>query len=122
MEIFKRIKANEFFRSGIILWFLASNLFINIAIWILLLIFVRPIDSGIILHYNVYFGVDNIGKWSQAFIMPSIGLALFILNLILARFFYFNKEQTASYSLLLASLMVQVCLLVGSISLIIINY
>lgn len=112
----------EFFFNHIILWFLVFNCLANLANWIILAIFINKTQGNIILHYNVYFGVDNLGNWKQSFIMPAIGLVLFLINFYLAFFFYKNKERIASYSLLLTALFVQINLIISSISVILINY
>jgi hypothetical protein len=113
---------DDFYKSNIILWLLVLNLFFNLANWIMLAFFMRSVDGEIILHYNVYFGVDSIGDWKQVFIMPTIGIALFAINWALARYFYGRKERIASYALLLASLLSQLSLIIASISVILINY
>lgn len=118
----RKITNKDFFQSKIVLWLLALNFLINLANWIILAIFINRVDGGIILHYNVYFGVDSIGDFKQAFLMPAIGLILLVLNSVLAAYFYKNKERIASYVLLLSSLMAQLSLVVASASVIIINY
>jgi hypothetical protein len=115
-------KFEDFLRNPIIFWLLMPSLFFNIANWIVLAVFIKPIDKTIILHYNVYFGVDSMGHWSQAYIMPSIGLILLVINLFLADYFYLEKERVASYILLMSALMAQLSLLVASASIILINY
>jgi len=114
--------ANDFFRNKIVLWLASGSLIINITEWIILKIFVRPVDFPIIMHYNVYFGVDLLGNWKQVFVLPLVGVILFIINFILAIHFYNLKERIASYLLLIAVLMLQLSLLVASVSVIIINY
>lgn len=116
------ILAGDFFRSQIALWMLAVNLFANIVDWIILAVFVNKIDAGIILHYNVYFGVDAVGSWKDVFIFPAIGLVLFVLNTALAIYFYKQRERIASYILLMAAFMAQLSLIIASVSVIIINY
>jgi hypothetical protein len=113
---------NDFFHNHIALWLLSLNLILNVANWIILIVFINRVDGGIILHYNVYFGVDDIGNWKQAFILPAIGILLFSLNAFLASYFYKNKERIASYVLLIASSMAQINLIIASISVIMINY
>jgi len=54
----------------------------NIINWLILLILLKPATENIILHYNVYFGVDMIGKRFQVFILPGVGLIIFIINFI----------------------------------------
>lgn len=120
---FKRVvRENDFLNNKIIFWLLALNLFFNIANWVILLIFANRFDTGIILHYNVYFGVDSMGDWKNSLIAPAVGMILFLLNAVLAAYFYGKKERIASHILLLASLMAQLSLIIGSISVIMINY
>jgi len=111
-----------YFRSHIVIWLLALSMVSNAANWIILMVWIKPVDFPIILHYNVYFGVDLIGGYGQVYLLPLIGLILFIINLILSIYFYKQKERIASYILLMAMLMIQLSLIVASISVILINY
>jgi len=119
---FKLFFNQEFFKNHIILWLLVFNFLTNLTNWLILAIFINKTEGNIILHYNVYFGVDNLGNWKQSFLAPAIGLFLFLINLSLAFFFYKNKERIASYSLLLASVIIQINLIISSVSVILINY
>jgi TRAP-type C4-dicarboxylate transport system permease large subunit len=112
----------EYFKSAIVIWLVLLSLAINLAEWIMLKIFVKPVDFPIILHYNVYFGVDMVGNYKSVFLVPLIGLALFLVNFFLSVYFYHRKERIASYLLLMAALMIQLSLLVAVFSIIIINY
>lgn len=119
---FKSFFIQEYFRSVIVLWLLGLSLAVNVANWIILKIFIQPVDFPIILHYNVYFGVDVLDEWQKVYIMPLIGVFLFIVNILLGLYFYKQKERIASYVLAIANLMIQLSLLVASISIILINY
>lgn len=121
-KITRSIQKVTFFQSKIILTLLSLSLLANLVNWLILFIFIRPVDTDIILHYNVYFGVDSMGSWKQVFIMPVIGFILFIINVALATYFYRNKERIASYVLLLTALMAQIGFIIASVSVIIINY
>lgn len=112
----------EYFKSSINLWLIILSLAVNIINWILLKIFIKPVDFPIILHYNVYFGVDTTGRYQLVFLLPLIGLVLFIINFLLSRYFYARKERIAGYLLLMATLMIELSLFVASLSVIIINY
>lgn len=113
---------HEYFKSHIVIWLLILSLTSNLIDWLILKIWVKPVDFSIILHYNVYFGVDSIGDYKQVYLLPIIGLILFLVNLILSVFFYERKERIASYVLLMATLMIQLSLIVASVSVILINY
>lgn len=114
--------AHDFFQNNIVRWLSGMSLVVNLAIWIGLKVFIKPVDLPIILHYNVYFGVDMLGNWTQVFILPVLGLILFLINFSLAIHFYEQKERIASHILLMATMMLQLSLLVAAISVIIINY
>jgi hypothetical protein len=112
----------DFFGNSIVHWILIGSFFLNIANWVALSIFIRPVDFPIILHYNVYFGVDIIGDWWQAYFLPATGVIMLLINAILAHFFYKRKERIASYLLLLAGFVIQVGIAISSASIILINY
>ncbi|MFA7319355.1 MAG: hypothetical protein WC022_02040 [Parcubacteria group bacterium] len=118
----KYILEKEFFRSRIILWLLALNVLANVVDWAAIAIFINRLDGDIILHYNVYFGVDSMGDWKRVFILPIIGVIILVLNAWLAAYFFVKKERIASYILMLASLMVQISLIIAAASVMMINY
>ena len=114
--------AQEFFHNPLIHWVVIASLFVNIASWVVLAIFIKPTDLNIILHYNVYFGVDIIGKWWQVYFLPAVGTTFLVVNFILAYFFYCQKERVASYLFLLASFIIQAGVLIAAASISRINY
>jgi hypothetical protein len=63
----------------------------------------RGAREVIILHYNVYFGIDIIGSPWQAFVVPGAPLLFFLVNLILARVFYGVRERVISHILLFSA-------------------
>jgi len=114
--------AQEYFQSHIVVWLLIFSFVTNAIDWVILRIWIRPVDFPIILHYNVYFGVDSIGEYWQVYLLPLIGLILFVINLFLSIYFYKQRERIASYILLMATLMIQMSLIVASAGVILINY
>ena len=112
----------DFFRSQIAIWLLILSFVANLVNWVIIWAWIKPVDFPIILHYNVYFGVDLIGDYRQAYILPLIGIILLVVNLLLAIYFYAQKERIASYILMIAALMIQLGLIVGSTGVILINY
>lgn len=113
---------SEFFKNSIVLWLLFGSIFLNAANWIFLAIFIRPVDYNIILHYNVYFGVDLIGNWWQPYVLPVMGIIFLLVNLLLARRLFRQKERIAAYILLLSALIIQVGLIIASAGVVLINY
>lgn len=118
----KSFFVQEYFRNIIVAWLIILSLAANIANWIILKLLIQPVDFPIILHYNVYFGVDLKGNYLQVFGIPLIGLFLFLINNLLSLKAYRSGERIASYLLLMATLMMQVNLIVYSLSIILINY
>lgn len=121
-EKFKLFFKQAFFADRINSWLIILSIIANAINWLILLIFLKPATENIILHYNVYFGVDMTGKRGFAFLLPAIGLLLFIINYFLAKYFFRNKENVAGYIILVAALMAQLSLIIASFSVIIINY
>lgn len=86
---------------------------INLAMWGFLYANRIESDYPIILHYNLFFGVDLLGDYDMVFLLPLIGAILFLLNSLLAQFFY-KIERLASYILTLNILTIQTLLMISS--------
>ncbi|EKE19040.1 MAG: hypothetical protein ACD_9C00158G0004 [uncultured bacterium] len=114
--------SQEFFHSALVQWMIIGSLIINVVNWGLIIFYIRPVDFPIILHYNVYFGVDVIGPWWQVYFLPLIGLLIFIINTLLGYLFYQQKERIVAHLLVLAVFIVQICITIGVVSLLLINY
>ena len=99
-----------------------SGLFLALVSLGLFLFFIRPTDSLLILHYNIYFGVDLLGLWWQVYLLPGLCVLLFIGHFFLARYFYYHGERVAAYLLLLGFVLLSLSLLIASISIVYINY
>ncbi|HAV11292.1 MAG TPA: hypothetical protein DCX32_01985 [Candidatus Moranbacteria bacterium] len=118
----KSFITQEFFRNAIVHWVSIASFLINGVCWGALVFFIRPVDFPIILHYNVYFGVDIIGAWWQAYFLPLIALAVMAVNMVLAYYFYKHGERMISYILLLAAFLVQISGAIAIGGIIRINY
>lgn len=120
-ERFKRFFWHGFWTDPIIFFSIFFGVLFNAGIWIALFWTVIPTDLPVILHYNVHFGVDEVGNWKNVFIMPTIAFVLLLFNLILARFFYF-KEKPLAYLFAVSLVILQLLMAVGVISIILINF
>lgn len=89
------------------------SIFINFTIWTYLINNYINIDTPIILHYNLFFGVDLLGAYIKVFFLPASGLIILLINAILGQAFY-KSERLASYLLTFNALIVQILLLVSS--------
>jgi hypothetical protein len=109
-----------FWKDKIVLWGLASALFLNSVL--LILIYAKTPDSNLplILHYSAYQGVDFLGESYRIYSLPAVLLVFVLLNLALADFFY-QKEKIISYFFILSLSALAVFFLIAGINLIIIN-
>lgn len=114
--------SQEFFKSALMHWVLIGALILNGINWGLIAYFIRPVDFPIVLHYNVYFGVDVIGAWWQLYFLPAIGLIILTINTVLGYLFYQKKERIIAHLLMLATFIAQIGMTVAVASLLIINY
>lgn len=112
----------EFFKNGLVHWVLIASIFANLVNWGVLAYFIRPVDFPIILHYNVYFGVDILGSWWEVYFLSGVGTFFWLINAILSYFFYQRKERIAAYLFLLGAFIVQIGLTVAIGSIIKINF
>jgi len=117
----KRFFWHGFWTDPVIFFSIVLAILANISLWVALFRTVVPTDSPIILHYNIFFGVDAVGNWKSLFFMPTLAAALLFLNLVLSRFFYY-KERMVSYLFAGAALALQLLMAVGVISAILINF
>jgi hypothetical protein len=120
--IIKKLFSHEFFASALVHWVLIGSLVLNIVNWGLIAFFIRPVDFPIILHYNVYFGVDVIGPWWQVYFLPFIGLIILGINTVLGYLFYQKKERIVAHLLMLATFIAQIGITIAVASLLIMNY
>lgn len=119
---YRRFFAQEYFHSPLVQWVIIGALFLNVVNWILIAFFDRPVDFPIILHYNVYFGVDVIGAWWQVYFLPAIGLTVLLVNTTLGYLFYCQKERIVAHLLMLGTFIVQIIMTIAVASLLTINY
>ena len=121
-----RKKFHRFFWHGYwtdptVFFSFALALLANAGMWFVIWRIVKPTDQPMILHYNVYFGIDAIGDWRNVFLMPALALAFLLVNVVLSRFFYY-KERLISYLFALMALVIQCLMAVGLGSVILINF
>lgn len=105
--------------KGIMLSFWLS-LVLNIIFWIILLIKFFGEQEYIILRYNIYFGISDLGPWYRILILPAMGLLVIAVNLLLAFYFYF-KNSLISYFLSFTAVFFNCALIFSGILLIYFN-
>jgi hypothetical protein len=110
---FKVAGSEPYLHNKIINKVLLLGCLLNILMWIYL--FMNHVSSAypVILHYNLFFGVDEVGEYDKIFILPGIGLVLLLINTLLANFFY-RIERIAAYLLTFNTFILQALLLLAS--------
>lgn len=85
---------------------------VNLSMWAYLYANRIESDYPIILHYNLFLGVDLLGDYNMMYVLPAIGSILFIVNAMLGQSFY-KTERLASYLLTFNILAVQLLLMLS---------
>lgn len=112
----------QFFKNKSLLTLFIFSIVINILNFLFLFYFIKKLNNLIILHYNVYLGVDLMGDSDQVFLIPIVGLFFALINLCLAIYFFSKKERMLSHILSLTTFIVQLGISVASGSLVLVNY
>lgn len=111
-----------FFGNVIVRTLLALSFILIIALVGVLVWIIRPTENLIILHYSVYFGVDMLGAWWQAYLAPVLAAFFLVGHLLLARYFYDHSERIAAYLLMLSVGWIAAGSLISGVSIAFINY
>ena len=117
---FKNFK--QFIKNPLLSALFGISILINLLNFIVLFFFVKDLKKSIILHYNVYRGVDFFGDSFYVFLMTLVGTFFLAINLFLAYYFFSKKERMLSHVLSLTALITPLGLTVSSTSIIIVNY
>jgi len=125
-KLTEAIKNSPARRNKFIIIVNAVSLILNVLLWFFLywqlnkIVQVNPQFTTIPLHYNVFFGIDQFGKWYNAFILPLTGLIILAINFVIAISVY-SKKSLLSYFLTISTFLIQIILLVSSLFIIMIN-
>lgn len=106
--IIRKENLKEFLRDKNIVLILLFGLIINLANLIYIISKIKPTPEPIPLHYNIYFGIDLIGKWYLIFLNPLLGFFIYFLNIVISYIIY-KRERIIAY--LLTSLNIFIALI-----------
>lgn len=112
----------SYFRNWIVRVSVGLAVILNLVAWPVLFFGVSRHREAIILHYNVYLGVDMIGAYWQIFLIPAAGILFELVNIVLGWYLYRGQERIGAYMLLLAGVMVEFGALIASITIALVNY
>ncbi len=77
-------------------------------------------QSSVPLHYNVNFGVDNIGEWWRVFTAPAVGLLFALVNALGAHILW-KREKMLSYVIVGSTLLLELILAAAMIFIVLLN-
>ncbi|OGY83771.1 MAG: hypothetical protein A3F54_05325 [Candidatus Kerfeldbacteria bacterium RIFCSPHIGHO2_12_FULL_48_17] len=95
-------------------------LVLNLLLWAFFVYKFPPQEEPLVLHYNIYFGIDLIGPWWQIFFLPATGAVIWLVNILLAAFFY-SRDRFLAAILVSTSLLIQIILTVSAVFITLIN-
>lgn len=107
-------------RDRLIIMNLFLSFALNIVLWALLIFNFFPANQYIVLGYNIYFGISAFGRWYQVLIMPTLGLAVILINLYLSLLLYL-REKIISYFLAFTSSIVNIIFFLAALIIIYVN-
>lgn len=110
----------EFFKNTTNQLLIGSSLLLNIALFLFFYFFIKQSNIPIVLHYNVDWGVNYFGEVKSIFVLPTVGIIIFLLNGVLALKLW-EKSRILSYFLTAATFLVQSFLIISGIALYLIN-
>ncbi len=116
----KLVAFRSYWKNKIIMGIFALSCLVNISLWIFLFKNQKSSELPVILHYNLFFGVDYLGGYNEIYLIPTVGAIIIITNTILGCLLY-KKERLASYFLTFNIFIVQSFLLLAGYLIVEIN-
>jgi len=106
----KLVSFRSYWKNKIIMNIFALSCLANVSLWIFLFKNQKSPELPVILHYNLFFGVDYLGGYNEIYLIPIVGVIVIIVNTILGYLLY-ERERLASYFLTFNIFIVQSFLL-----------
>ena len=116
----KLVAFRSYWKNKIIMSIFALSCLANISLWTFLFKNQKSSELPVILHYNLFFGVDYLGGYSEIYLIPIVGVIVIIINTALGYLLY-ERERLASYFLAFNILIIQLFLLFAGYLIIEIN-
>ncbi len=110
----------KYLRNKVILSLIITDFILLLLGWGFLIWQIKPQAEPLLLHYNIYFGIDAIGSWYQIFYLPGSATVFFLLNLVLSSIIS-RKDMVLSYLPLIASLLAELIISVAAVLIILLN-
>lgn len=103
-------------------WILASliSAILLCAIAAAIFLIYLPRQENIILHYNVYFGIDLLGNWYESLLIPLAGFFIVAINGLVGIFIW-RRDRVISYLLGIGSFFIAVIVMTSAALLVYLN-
>ncbi len=110
---YRTAMADFFLRKSTIIYLSLGFLF-NLCTWFLAIVLVRSLSDNLaITHYNIIFGIDRIGAASELYKIPVSGLAIMVINFLLAALLVRKNESMPGHQLLLLGVIINLWALIA---------
>ncbi len=116
----KLVSFRSYWKNKIIMSIFALSCLVNVSLWMFLFKNQKSSELPVILHYNLFFGVDYLGGYNEIYLIPIVGVIVIIINTILGYLLY-ERERLASYFLTFNIFIVQSFLLLAGYLIVEIN-
>ena len=107
----KSIRGHSFFRDPAMLAFEFFSLVLLFILFFIIFLGIKPGGVLIQLRFNSFSGVTDVGLWYKVYNLVVVGTVIYMVNSILAYFFY-ERERLASFFLLVAAAVVEIILII----------
>lgn len=114
------VKLRFLFRDQVIKYSVLTALLFVIAQIGVLVFGIKPQTEPIFLHYTTYLGVDFIGAWYLAYLIPIMGVIFIAINLGIV-YVFLHKDKLLWHILTVSSALLNLLLLIHAVLLVIIN-
>ena len=117
MVLFKKYRI--FLSDRLIQINLLLSLILVVASFVLIFLKIKPTNTTIPLHYNIYFGIDYMDVWYKAYGLPVFGALIYIINSVLALMVY--REKLLSYFFVFGNTFAEIIVIVATIFVVLLN-
>jgi len=118
-----RFSAKRAWQNGFIRWTTVATGLVVVAASALFLWRIIPegLRSGVlVMHYNIYLGIDSVKPWQWIIVLPAVMLAVFLVNTLLALGLY-RPDELAAKALVVFTAVLTVLWCIASFFLVVVN-
>jgi len=118
-----RFSAKRAWQNSFIRWTVIATALVIVAgtFFILWRLIPEGLRSGVlVMHYNIYLGIDYVRPWQWIILIPAVMILTFLINTFLALWLY-RPDELASKTLVAVTAVLTVLWCIGSFFLVLVN-